>query len=125
MSDSIAAFIEARVIEAEASAREFHEARICSGCSDGWEAGFDPDRCDCGYPVRVLAEVAAKRAIIATTFQYEAKIDGEWGCCHSADAIARGYCPDTKVDEIDILRRLAAVWSSHPDYRQEWAPSGE
>lgn len=60
----IAAFITARLVETENGNREIHEARICSGCSDGWEAGFNPDRCDCGYPARVLRETAALRAVL-------------------------------------------------------------
>ena len=45
-------------------------------------------------PARVLREVAAKRAIL--------------------DAV--GY-----DDREDVAGHLAAVWSDHPDYRQEWA----
>lgn len=69
---------------------------------------------------RTLREVTAKRAIIATVFAYEAKIDGEWGCCHSAAGIAAGYCPEIEVDDVPALRELAAIWSDHPDYRDEW-----
>ena len=47
-------------------------------------------------PARVLAECAAKRAIIAL------------------DEYAEGSYWDT-------LATLAAVYASHPDYRQEWA----
>jgi hypothetical protein len=72
-------------------------------------------------PARVLREVTAKRAIIATVFAYEAKIDGEWACCHSATEIAAGFCPETRPDDIRALRELAAIWSDHPDYRNGWA----
>ena len=69
---------------------------------------------------RPLREVTAKRAIIAATLQYEQKIDGEWGCCHSAADIADGYCGDINPDEIVLLRHLAAVYSDHEGYRDEW-----
>lgn len=73
-------------------------------------------------PARVLREVEAKRAVIATAFLYEATIDGEWGCVHNADEIAAGRCPDIRPDKVYILRLLAAIYSDHPDYRDEWKP---
>lgn len=73
-------------------------------------------------PARVLREVAAKREVMAWIFHYEAKIDGEWGDCHSAEDIAAGRCPYTSVDGIEALRVLASVWSDHPDYLTEWSP---
>ena len=51
-------------------------------------------------PARVLREVAAKRAIIA---QWE-------------------HSPVGSPVLTNALYQLAAVWSDHPDYRQEWAP---
>lgn len=73
-------------------------------------------------PARVLADVAAKRLQIDMTFRYEATIDGEWGCCHEADSIARGECPATPVDGIRMLRLLALPYAEHPGYRSEWSP---
>lgn len=69
----------------------------------------------------MLAEVAAKRQQIDMTFRYEATIDGEWGCCHYAEVIARGGCSATPVDGIGMLRLLALPYAEHPGYRQEWA----
>ncbi|MCW2905141.1 MAG: hypothetical protein JWO67_7406 [Streptosporangiaceae bacterium] len=71
-------------------------------------------------PARVLAAVEAKRGIMEQVFRYEAKIDGEWACCHSADEIRAGYCAETPVNEIGILRLLALPYAEHPDYRPEW-----
>lgn len=73
-------------------------------------------------PVRVLAEVEAKRRIIELLLGYEGGIDGEFGCCHKADQIAAGECPETSVDEIEGLQVLAAAYARHADYRPEWAP---
>jgi hypothetical protein len=91
----------------------------------GWEGGRCRNRLTGAEPVqdpaRALREVAAKRAIIATVFAYEAKIDGEWACCHSAKEIAIGQCPETRPDDITALRELAAIWSDHPDYQDGWA----
>jgi hypothetical protein len=60
-----------------------------------------------GAPARVLREVAAKRAHLTA---YEGAINGclEWGITTMLE---------------NILYSDAAVWSDHPDYKQEWAPS--
>lgn len=60
---------------------------------------------------RVLAEVAAKRAILA----------------RHAEAQGWSYPPgdgDEAVQDelVTVVRHLAAVYSDHPDYRQEWKP---
>jgi hypothetical protein len=57
-------------------------------------------------PARMLREVIAKRAHLA---QYESAINGclEWGITTALE---------------NILYSDAAVWSDHPDYRQEWTP---
>jgi len=51
------------------------------------------------HEARVLAECEAKRRIIETASMID-MIENEWGA--------------------SILRTLAAVYSDHPDYRQEW-----
>jgi len=71
---------------------------------------------------RVLREVEAKRQIVDIILQYEAKVDGEWGCCHSAEQIAAGLCPDSVPGEIEGLRLLALPYDTHPDYDAAWAP---
>lgn len=73
---------------------------------------------DFADPTRVLAECAAKRAII------ELHNDREGDCEQCSDygwfaALDGAYfheefpCP--------TLQSIAAVYASHPDYRQEWA----
>ena len=100
MSDDLTAFLTARLAEDEAAARTW----------------LDRDR-------RPLREVEAKREILALIFQYEAKIDGEWGCGHRhADAIRLGKCPSTPPEKIDALRVAVSVYSDHPDYDQAWKP---
>ena len=59
-------------------------------------------------PARVLREVAAKRAILA---EHAAGADP----CDVHDASLRTIPCDTVL-------HIAAVWSDHDDYRQEWAP---
>jgi hypothetical protein len=63
-------------------------------------------------PARVLREVEAKRAIM------EQHPEGEDGWCGDQMALTgckweRWPCP--------TLRHLAAAYSDHPDYREEWA----
>lgn len=90
-------------------------------CTSSRVRGF-ADGCDCGWPPRVLAEVDAKRAILGEIFRYEAKVDGEWGCCCSADHIAAGRCPETSVAEITALRWLALPYADRPGYDLAWRP---
>lgn len=73
-------------------------------------------------PARVLREVEAKRRLIGKIGDYEAKIDGEWGCCHSAADILAGRCPETKVHEITALTLLALPYADRPGYQEEWRP---
>lgn len=64
-------------------------------------------------PVRVLREVEAKREIVR---QY----------CESRELLSERETYDLVRSAVGALRfavvQLAAVWSDHPDYRQEWKP---
>jgi hypothetical protein len=59
---------------------------------------------------RMLREVAAKRAIIPL-----ADVAGQF-------ELGFGDEPRALTVGDQILRALAAIYSDHPDYRQEWAP---
>ncbi|MGW8988704.1 DUF6221 family protein [Streptomyces zhihengii] len=71
---------------------------------------------------RVLAEVKAKRQVLTEAFRHAAKVDGEWGCCHSAEQIEAGQCEEHCPDELPLVRILAAPYADHPAYRAEWRP---
>lgn len=139
---TITEFLLARIEEDEAVAR----AAIRSG--DGsWTAGEQPDPDGdvydpCGVygddlhiydegghdenhaehiarhdPARVLAECAAKRAIIAQADEatgLDMSVDND-RLIGSRDEVMDPYCGDV------ILRVLAAVYASHPDFEQGWA----
>lgn len=100
--------------------------------ADAAVAGWHRDAVDVGSavarhvirhgPVRILADAPARMRLVDTIFAYEAKIDGEWGCTHSPDAIEAGLCPETDPDGIEALRLLAVAFDGHPDYREEWRP---
>lgn len=72
-------------------------------------------------PARVLAEVAAKRSIIALHAQVD--IVGPGG----EDMAACGACGDTTDEYLatcwpcDTLKHLAAPYADHPDYDPTWA----
>ena len=69
---------------------------------------------------RRLREVAAKRAILELARHandLEMQVDSEFRVA-DRDENAEPYTGDL------IQRHLAAVYSDHPGYRQEWAPGG-
>lgn len=61
---------------------------------------------------RVLAEVAAKRALIAG-YETVAQGYGPWDGCGD-------WCEWNVV--YWALQHVAYIWHEHPDYRQEWKP---
>ena len=129
MTDGVAAFLNARLDEDEAAAKA-----AASVAGPDWQFGADfptsylrsargsiladtlqsgegqiGPHVACHDPARVLREVAAKRAILAAYVRADGgsprdRDRGRWDSSHAA------------------VSQLAAVYSGHPDYRQEWAP---
>ncbi len=115
------AFVSARLGEDEAAARlaareggtwkQDHPGSGAAISSLGGTVVYDegsPDEYQAAHiarhnPARALREVAFKQAILG---QYRT---------------AAGWSSDNWPLS---LRLLAAIWSDHPDYRQEWAPLG-
>lgn len=91
--DALAAFIGARLDETEAHHRRFIDPP--TPAVPPYDAAHR----------RALAAVAAHRAIAEASVHLARWDDGLGG------EVARGN-----------LRALAAIWSDHPDYRQEWTP---
>lgn len=111
MDDPWAAFVAARLDEDEADANEVHLPRCCGSTDRDGEFSPDPVWCGCGYPARVLREVAAKRALLAMAredlaAEYEPG-DGEYN---------EGFISASRGGASIILRHLAAAWSDHGDY---------
>jgi hypothetical protein len=92
---NITEFLEARIAEDEAKAK----ARL-ENTQDGHDINTHADR--------VLAEVVAKRSIIAD----RKRLDRSAGM----DDWYSGYSDAN----YDAVRALATVYADHPDYRQEW-----
>jgi hypothetical protein len=123
--DDLIAFLNARLDEDERTAEALMTATRM--------AGRMPDFTGCGGPCaedywkrfsegRMLREVAAKRAVIREVLDYESRLDAEYGCGHSAEAIANSKCRLTRPGIIDALVAMVAVYSDHPDYKPEWKP---
>ena len=120
---TIVEFLEARIAEDEATARAAEESPIGAGpkwvgCFRQIEGtGHAPvaDTHSSWYadhivrhdPARVLAECAAKRAIISECRQSTlSDLDGG---------------EDDQPAPMWVARALAAVYADHPDYQQEWS----
>jgi len=101
MSQTITEFLEARIDEDEQRASSGW-ARLGDSRWDTTEYGQD-----ILTPSAVLAECAAKRAIIAL---HDLSLDP----CDEFDASFKSVPCET-------LLTIAAVYKDHPDYRQEWA----
>lgn len=70
-------------------------------------------------PARVLREVEAKRKILAD-FENQAGWDLPEGVAEGRDDDER-ECDQAIRDTLGIvLADFAAIWSDHPDYREEW-----
>lgn len=67
-------------------------------------------------PARVLAEVAAKRLLIANWRQLIERIESE------KDPAKRERLTLTRHGLDQFAYQMAAVHANHPDYRQEWRP---
>ena len=117
---NIVEFLEARIAEDEAVAAPEIDSDHAYYSTPG------PYRDDWGLwtynvlPALVLAECAAKRALMDDLFSYEAEIDYERGCNHTARQIRAGECDGIKPEEINGVQILAAVYDQHPDYDQAW-----
>jgi len=114
----IVEFLEARIAEDEALARAASHQKIAGPFHGNWRHDSlhlsSMEREDAKHiarhdPARVLAECAAKRAIVADRKRIDRSVGmHEWYSGYS-DA------------NYDALKALAAVYRDHPEYNQEWA----
>jgi len=122
---NITEFLEARIGEDEDLARtalvgmhgEHREASHYGDYVLGAERDSTPKQDEfitTWWPKRVLAECAAKRAIIEQHKSYVKEAAASVGIAFVG---ARGGQEVTG----DAIRVLAAVYAAHPDYQQEWA----
>jgi hypothetical protein len=69
-------------------------------------------------PARVLAEVEAKRRVLARHRPSGGQTPACEGCGYTGDNDDPRYL----IDECPELRDLATIHADHPAYRQEWRP---
>lgn len=100
---SITEFLLARIAEDEEEA-----ARM--GCTEYYDGGWSIE-----HEIHIRRECAAKRAIIGMHRKSPSPFD-EGLCAMCAEAGANG-----QAYPCDTIKVLAAIYSDHPDYRQEWA----
>jgi len=108
-TNELVEFLRARLDEDERTTRDTGRVTWPSGTMRPSEEAFLSRFND----KRILAEVDAKRAVLAVH-----RDDGDGycvGCGFTADE-ERNY----RVDECPTLLALARPYADHPDYRQEW-----
>jgi len=101
---TITEFLEARIAE--------DEARASSGWARLGDSRWETTEYGQDFltPSAVLAECAAKRAIISNVGPYS---------CSQAHPQFDVYHPDGHLSP--VIRALAAVFKDHADYQEDWA----
>lgn len=117
-------FLTARLDEDEAWARGQQEARRAQALAARSAFGVSHlvvgDRLN---PARALAEVAAKRAIVALHEPFEPYGGLGWKCETCAENSEADYDGSPMIEwPCMTVRYLASVYVDHPDYRDEWKP---
>lgn len=109
---TLSAFLLARIEEDEAVARyATTRGEPTDKDFEGWWLGHY-DHANRHSPARVLAECAAKRAIVRAAQHAE---DVEGG---GADIVKSGGYQREGISS--VLASLAAVYASHPDFNPDW-----
>jgi Family of unknown function (DUF6221) len=109
---TIIEFMEARLAEDEAEARETADADAefwAETRGDGtYFARHDPER--------ILREVASGRALLESLRQAQKRFeDTPPGDYHRHDAVRMAW--------MEAARQRAMSWADHPDYEPRWMPS--
>lgn len=103
--DELIAFVRACLDRVEQDAPDIHETE----CAVGNYRGFR-DGCDCGWPKRVLADVAAKRAILDGYAELTANGERLFDTAlHMQWTILR-----------QVVRALAQAYAGWDGWREEW-----
>jgi Family of unknown function (DUF6221) len=112
---TIGEFLAARLAEDASRAWIIHDVERCDAML--YEENMvayarrEPD-CDCGWPARILNEVAIKRSLLEMC----ARLDEIWSGNGAADAPVRAVSGA-------VRNAMAAFWNYHPDYNPDWVPS--
>lgn len=137
MTDLVA-FLEARLDEDEAAARAAQEEPLPDnrfGRGTRIAYGLQSASIGLGYqafalvwdPARVLAEITAKRRVLARHRAKQPLVVPEYGlrswrvpCLGCGYDGAVGVHRTEDVNKCPELLGLADIWCTHPDFREEW-----
>ncbi|MDJ0489134.1 DUF6221 family protein [Rhodococcus qingshengii] len=133
---TIVEFLEARLNEDEADATEADATEADGDRLLAWSMHDHMVIVDSGFmqtftPSRVLREIAAKRVILEIHHTSDSEVTyPKWdseariiGLTNPCVGCGTGIC-DYWIQDINDcpeLQALASIYSSHPDYQQEWA----
>lgn len=125
MSDTLVAFLHARLDEDEARQKSGVDGWHHRGCESLPDVLY-PDRetgaCDCGVPERLLAEVEARKALLT---EHVPQDDGSGlnevcsVCAKRPDGDWYHYLVPAPCQ---TLRLLALPYAAHPGYKEAWRP---
>ena len=107
--DAYARFLTARWDEIERYRDDLHDVSACRRTWDGWEYEGD---CTCGKPAHVLADLAAKRAILDLARGWETSAARHCGPTDIAWVGGRAQA----ITGETVVRKLAAPFRDHPDH---------
>lgn len=115
MSDELVQFLRARLGEGERCQQDPFNQWHHPDCEYLPSGGTPTFPCNCGVPARVLADVEAKRGVVA---RYEF-------ACREAGRLAlteeeREVWVQVAGALQSCVLRFAAIHDDHPDYRAEW-----
>jgi hypothetical protein len=120
MTVNLAVFLRARLDEDGARQKDSLTAwhsRDCESLPDVLYPDREPGACDCGVPERMLAEVEAKRKLVAA---YESAVTA-YGAAELGTTVS-----DLMTGSVNSLRyalQLAVLaYADHPGFKEEWLP---
>ncbi len=115
-------FLDARITDDEAAIKEIEEPGVAVDA----RPGVPP----VGHPDRLLAELTAKRLIVADHAPDEqASLSPTVRPCRQCTAsrersrVTIDWDVDARVEApCDTVRILGAIYADHPDYQEAWRP---
>jgi len=125
---NITEFLEARITEDEAALERTGPFPHSTHSADV-VGTYRPDCPDClGVPsrARVLAECAAKRAILQLHEQYEVfDLNPDGYCRECTDSGWDGFLDGASAVDFPCptVKAIATVYAGHPDYEPTWTPT--
>lgn len=102
-----------KILDEDSDPSETPHSAGCNSMGGGWEA-LGLRECDCGIPVQWLADIAAKRAIIA---EYVAR-DNDADLMLGPDSPRQREWSGLRL----AVQIMATAYAERSGYRDEWKP---